>query len=503
MWHSGEVWCGGSSARGDILSGIGRPGKQQVHAPDVPLATGFAPPYTSSSGPRLIPPAAPALIPAEVRAMSLRACFLFVALAGSAAAADWPQWRGPNRDGHSADTGLLKTWPAGGPKLLWKVEKLDAVGTGYGSPAVVGDRLFVLGGEREDKEAKEFCVCLSANDGSVLWKTPLETTPGTFQLQGWGRGTRSTPTVDGDRVYALGVMGDLVCLTAADGKPVWKKNLVGDFGGKVPKWGYSESPLVDGDKVVCTPAGKGGMVALNKATGEKVWHCQEFNAEPGYSSIVAADIGGVRQYIQQVEAVPGGGVGVRAKDGKLLWQAGEMKRRTAVIPTPVVYKDHVFFTAGYGAGCELYKLDPDGQGGTKATKVYTDNKVLGNHHGGVVRVGEHMYGHSDTKGGWVCFDFLKGGEDPVWHSTKLGKGSVSFADGELYCYSESDGTLAKIKATPEGWQETGRFTIPKLSPTRPKSGRVWPHPVIANGKMYIRDQDVMYVYDVKGSGAKN
>jgi outer membrane protein assembly factor BamB len=295
-------------------------------------------------------------------------------------------------------------------------------------------------------------------------------------------------------VYVLGSTGDLTCLSAADGKTVWSKNLVTDFGGKVPTWGYSESVLIDGDHVVCTPGSKGGMIALHKKTGETVWQCTEFDDPAGYSSIVAADVGGVRQYVQQTMA---SGLGVRAKDGKLLWKVGEIGRRTAVIPTPVVYKDHVFFTAGYGAGSELFKLEPDGQNGTKATKVYTNNKLVANHHGGVIRVGEHLYGHSDRVG-WVCFDFLKGGDDAEWTSSKLGKGSVSYADGELYCYAEADGTLAKIKTTPEGWDETGRFKIPTLSPTRPGQGKVWAHPVIAQGKLFLRDYEHLYCYDLTG-----
>lgn len=424
--------------------------------------------------------------------MPVRSCVLLLAMAGSAAAADWPQWQGPQRDGHSADTGLLKIWPTSGPKLLWSVQNLDTIGTGYGSPAVVGDRLYILGAESEDKAAKEFCTCLNTKDGSVVWKATLETATGGFS-NGWGRGTRSTPTIDGDALYVLGPAGDLRCLSRAEGKVVWTKHLVQDFGGRVPTWGFSESPLVDGDVVVCTPGSKGGVVALNKKTGATVWMCSEIDDAAGYSSVVVATIGGVRQYIQQTMV---GAVGVRAKDGKLLWKAGELKRRTAVIPTPIVHNDHVFLTAGYGAGCEVFRLTPDGEG-TKATKVYTENKVMVNHHGGVVRVGEHVYGYSDGKG-WVCFDFLKGGEDPVWaHNTRtFGKGSISYADGELYCYAEGDGTLVKALASPEGWKETGKLTIPKTSPTRPRSGKVWAHPVIANGKLYLRDYEHLYCYDV-------
>ena len=404
-------------------------------------------------------------------------------------AADWPQWQGPNRDNKSAEKGLLTTFPADGPKLLWSVNELSAIGTGYGCPAIVGDKLFILGADSAKKEAKEACVCLNVKHGKPVWKTPLETGPGAF-LDTWGAGTRSTPTVDGDHVYVLGVMGDLVCLTKNDGTVVWKKNLVSDFGGKIPTWGYSESVLIDGDQVVCTPGTKSGMIALNKKTGATIWECKDLTDGAGYSSVVPAVVGGVRQYVQQTMK---SAVGVRATDGKLLWQVGEIKRLTAVIPTPVVKGDNVFFTAAYLAGCELFKLTPDGDG-TKATKVYT-SKAVQNHHGGVIELGGKIYGYSESKK-WVCFDMLAGGDDPVWSSDKLGKGSITYADNHFYCYSENEGTLACIKATEAGWEETGRFTIPKLSQTRPRQGKVWAHPVIANGKLYLRDYEILYCFDI-------
>lgn len=431
--------------------------------------------------------------------MRLRLLALLAAVAGSAgavSAGDWPQWRGPNRDGKSTDTGLAATWPSDGPRLVWSLNAVGDIGTGYGTPAVVGDKLYVLGADGPTQNAREFVTCLSATDGKRVWQTPLKTSPGKF-LDQWGGGPRSTPTVDGDSLYVLGATGDLACLSAADGKVVWQKNLVADFGGKITQWGFSESPLVDGDKVVVTPGAGGGMVALNKKTGEVVWQCKECLDQAGYSSIIAADIGGVRQYVQQTMAH---GIGVRAQDGKLLWQVGEIGRRTAVIPTPVVSGDIVFFTAGYGAGCEAFKLEPDGQGGTKAAKIYSKNNVVSNHHGGVIEHGGKVYGHSDSKQ-WVCFDYKTGPDEPTWQSNKLPKGSIGYADGQFYCYSEKDGTLARIKATEAGWEETGRFKIPKASAIRPRQGQVWPHPVIANGKLYLRDFELLYCYDLTNPGA--
>ncbi|MEO2092338.1 MAG: PQQ-binding-like beta-propeller repeat protein, partial [Gemmataceae bacterium] len=313
--------------------------------------------------------------------MRVVVCLLSAVLFASPAfAADWPQWRGPNRDGHSADKGLIDKFPADGPKLLWKKTELTDVGAGYGQPAVVGGKMYIIGADGAKLDAKEFVTCLNTTDGAKVWQTKLTTSAGKFS-DGWGGGPRATPTVDGGFLYVLGATGDLVCMTADKGEVKWSKNLVKDFGGGIPNWGYSESVLIDGDNLICTPGGKGGILAVNKKTGEKVWQCAELDDPAGYSSLVIADIAGVKQYVTQTMK---SGVGVRAKDGKLLWKVGGMKRGVAVIPTPIVADGYVFFTAGYGAGCECYKLEKDGDG-TKATEVYTKNKVMANHHGGVVR----------------------------------------------------------------------------------------------------------------------
>ena len=410
-------------------------------------------------------------------------------------ASDWPQWLGPNRDGHSADTGLLEVWPASGPKLLWSLTEQDKIGTGYGSPAVVGDKLYIIGADGEKQTASEFVTCLNLKDGSRVWRRELATTPGKFN-DGWGGGPRSTPTVVDGAVYVLGCTGDLASLSADTGDIRWKKNLVKDFGGAIPAWGYSESPLIDGDHLICTPGNKGGMIALDKKTGKTVWQCKDFTDGAAYSSIVVAEVDGLKQYVQQTMQAA---IGVKAADGKLLWKAGGIKRAVAVIPTPVLYDNYVFFTSGYGAGCECLKLEKDGSG-TKAIEVYTKNKVVANHHGGVVRVGDYIYGHSDGPG-WVCFDMKKGGDDPVWKNKGVGKGSVSFADGFLYCYAENDGTLARAKASESGYQEAGKFKIPQLSKLRPSQGKVWAHPVIANGRLILRDYELLFVYDISKPSA--
>jgi outer membrane protein assembly factor BamB len=282
----------------------------------------------------------------------------------------------------------------------------------------------------------------------------------------------------------------------ADGKKVWSKSLVKDFGGRVPNWGYSESVFIDGDKLICTPGGnKGAMVALNKKNGEVIWRCTDISDAAGYSSVIAVEAAGIPHYIQQSQK---GTFGVRATDGKLLWNVPDSKYRIAVVPTPVFHKDHVFVSAGYGAGCKLIKLSKKTDG-VKADTVY-ESKVITNHHGGIVRVGEYLYAHSDQDRQWVCLNFLKSdseeGPSAEWTSRKLEKGSVSFADGHLYCYSERNGEVVLVKADPKDWLEAGRFTIPEKSKLRPGNSGVWAHPVIANGKLYLREYEWLFCYDV-------
>lgn len=412
---------------------------------------------------------------------------------------DWPQWRGPNRDGVSKETGLLKEWPKAGPKLAWKV-KID--GVGYSSPAIVGERIYVSAAEDDAKGQKEFVACLDARDGSRIWKTELPDNDKGYN-GGWGCGPRSTPTVDGVRMYALSARGELMCLKTMDGSKEWGVSLTKDFGGGVPAWGYSESVLIDGDKLVCTPGGgKGTMLALNKRTGEKIWQSADpqdkgnkVSVKDGaaYASIIAADIGGVRQYITQTANAA---IGVNASDGKLLWRVAELKRAVAVIPTPIVDGNYAFFTSGYGAGCELIKIDGS-DGKITAAAEYTKNPCLANHHGGVIRIGDYIYGHSDKGGKWVCFEYKKGGEDFVWQSNALGKGSATYADGCLYCLAEDrKGIVVLMEISPEGWKQKGKFELPEKSSIDRKMGMIWTHPVVANGKLYIRDLDWLFCFDV-------
>ncbi len=302
-------------------------------------------------------------------------------------------------------------------------------------------------------------------------------------------------------LYVMGGESDLVCLEAADGKKIWSKNLKKDFGGQLMSgWGYCESPLVDGDLVVCTPGGsKGAIIALDKMSGKEIWHTTDLKDKCSYASMIAADALGVRQYIQVTAANI---VGVDAKTGKLLWRyKPKIALRTAVIPTPIYHDGCVYISAGYGAGCECVKLERDG-GEFKATKVFS-NKVMTNHHGGVVLIDDHLYGYSDSERGWVCQDFKTG--KLIWKSTnsnKFGKGSVTYADGHLICYDETKGTVVLVQANATGWKEDGRFSLPKESKIRRPDGRFWTHPVVANGKLYIRDQDLIFCFDVKDQIAR-
>ena len=402
-----------------------------------------------------------------------------IAYAAAAVAEDWPQWRGPNHDDISTETGLLKDWPAGGPKLAWEVKDL---GHGFASVSISGDRIFTAG----DKGAESFVHALNAADGKPVWSAKLgkagEVGQPAFE------GPRATPTTDGQEVFAVSQWGDLVAYDAGTGKELWRKDYTKDFGGGAPFWGYSESPLIDGEQVIVSPGGnQGAVVALNKKTGSVVWQCKELTDAAHYASLIPADLGGVHQYIT---LTPANVAGIGASDGKLLWKAPR-KGNVAVIPTPIFSDGFVYVTSGYGVGCNLFKVTPD-SGKFSAEQVYA-NKVMVNHHGGVVKLGDFVYGYSDGKG-WTCQDF-KSGEAKWQDKEKLGKGSLVCADGHLYLRQEDKkGTVALIEATPDGYKEHGRFDQPDRS-----DKNSWPHPVVSGGKLYLRDQDVLLCYDVKGS----
>ena len=391
-------------------------------------------------------------------------------------AADWPQWRGPGREDRSEENGLLRQWPAEGPRQRWVNQD---VGLGYAGFAVVGGRLYTMG-LRDDTE---HVIALDAGTGKEAWAVPA----GPRYENNWGDGPRMTPTVVGGRVYALAAQGTLVCLDARDGRQVWGRSMVKDLGGKLQSWGYTESPLVHEGRVYCTPGGAGGtMAALDAETGEVVWRTKDITDEAQYSSPVLGRIGGKEQVVQLVMKRF---FGVDPRTGAVAWNV-DFPGRTAVIPTPVVHDNIAYVTAGYGVGCKAVKWT-----GSAMETLYEDNKVMKNHHGGVIRVGEHLYGHSDGYG-WVCQELKTGKE--VWVHKGFGKGAVHLADGHLYCIDEGSGAVALVEASPAGWNEKGRFKLSPQTAKRKPQGRIWVHPVVSGGNLYLRDQELLHCYDVKG-----
>ena len=397
---------------------------------------------------------------------------------------DWPQWRGPERTGLSKETGLLKQWPKDGPKLLWK--RTD-IGGGYSTPAVVGDRIYVMANRKD----MEYLLALAVKDGSEVWATPIGKVGPNKGPQ--YPGTRSTPTVEGERIYVLGSDGDLACVKKEGGELVWSKNLAKEFEGEPGMWAYSESVLIDGDLVICTPGGKKAtLAALNKKDGKTVWSCPLPGGDvAAYSSAIAVEVDGVRQYVQFVAK---GLVGVDAKTGKFLWSYDKTKDVAANIPTPVFYDNCVFTsTSRNGSGLNRIKVNKEE---VSSEQVYYNTTKL-NSIGGVVRVGDFIYG-TNARGELVCMDFKTGKEK--WQHASVGQAALCYADGMLYVRGqggngfgkETPPKVALVEATPEGYKEKGQFT-------QPNHGNMpaWAHPVVANGRLYLRDGDVLLSYEVK------
>jgi outer membrane protein assembly factor BamB len=446
---------------------------------------------------------------------------VLMVVACSSLAADWPQLRGQNRDGKSVDTGLLKEWPNDGPPLAWKITGL---GGGYSAPSIADGRIFGMSNRGED----EIVWALSETDGKELWVTRLG--PAFAQRPSQGReGPACTPTVDGERLYVEGLGGNVACLQVRDGKIIWQRSLTNDFGGSVPRWSYRESPLVDGDKVICTPGGaEATMAALDKLTGKMIWKAKVPDSPAGdseapgdssggrggfggrrggfggrrggfgggsgaaYSSAIAIDFDGQRQYVQLISNAL---VGFAASDGKFLWRYDKPANRMGInCSTPLFHDGMVFASSAYGAGGGLIKLSKDADGSVKAEEVYATTDMQ-NHHGGMILVDGCLYGANggNSGGALACLDFKTG--KVMWDQResvgRRAKGSVALADGRLYYRIES-GTMLLIEPSPKQYIERGRFEQPNRS-----RAPAWPYPVIANGKLYIRDQDVLLCYDVK------
>ena len=427
-------------------------------------------------------------IPTLIRVLTF--CAVLTCSYGLAEAADWPQWRGPDREGRSAETGLLKQWPQGGPKLLWE---MTGLGTGFSSVAIVAGKLYTMGDISPDSGSEKVQCVIAYDLGTKnrLWAAQVGSPH--------SDGPRCTPTVDGGLVYAIGTSGNVVCVDAGSGKVLWKKNFQTDLdGGENPGWKFSESPLVDGGKLLCTPGGrKAVLAALDKKTGDIIWKCSmpdigsRGSDQAGYSSIVAADAAGIKQYVQLTNK---GVVGVAAEDGRFLWGYNKIANGTANIPTPVVVADYVFCSTAYGAGSALLKLTPGGDGVTAQEVYFLDAGTFQNHHGGFVRLGDYIYGgHGHGQGAPTCIEIKTG--KIMWQAKQPGGGSaaVLYADGHFY-FRYEDNTIALIQADPKQYTLKSTFKLPQR---QGMSGPGWPHPVIVDGSLYLRHADVLLVYDQK------
>ena len=422
-------------------------------------------------------------------ALSLTSTLLLVpARPGRAASlgAEWPSWRGPSRDGVAKETGLLPEWKAGGPPLAWKA---SGTGAGFSSVVVSGGRIFTLG----DRDGAQHVIALDEADGKLLWTAKVGQ-PWNDQMGG----PRGTPTVSEGLVYAVGTEGDVVAVEAATGKERWRRSLVADFGGSMMSiWKFCESPLVDGDRVIVTPGVRGAaLVALDKQTGKEIWRTAMPDLGPkgkdgaGYSSVVISRAMGVKQYVQLLGR---GLVGVRAEDGKFLWGYNNVANNVANIATPVVRANWVFASTGYQTGSGFVELSKAGDGIQAKELYFLDAKTFQNHHGGFVLVGNQVYGgHGHRKGFPICVELTTG--KVIWggdiRNAGEGSAAVAYADGNLY-FRYENGVVVLIRATPEGYQEKGTLTIPEVK------NPSWSHPVIAGGRLYLREQDNLYAYDVK------
>lgn len=390
---------------------------------------------------------------------------------GTWASAQWPQWRGPGRDGISRETGLLKQWPAGGPAQLWSI---NGLGEGYGSLAVVGERIYVQG----TRGQASVIYSLNRTDGKTIWSAAL----GPKGSEGRGNGPRSTPVVDGERVYVMTENGDLACLRASDGGRIWSKNILREFGGDNPNWLISESPLVDGPRLIVSPGGRGaGIVALDKMTGKTVWTTRDLSDEASYASNIIADVGGVRTIMNFTSKAA---VGVRALDGKLMWAYRRAANGTANCSTPVYADNKVFFSSAYDTGGALLGLNVE-NGEVRAREIYFTRDMM-NHHGGMVLVNGYLYGFSNNI--LNCIEFSTGRK--MWSDRSVGKGALTYADGMLYLLGEKN-TVGLAEATSAGYREKGRFQIPD------QGRESWAHPVVAGGRLYIRNQGMLTCYDIK------
>lgn len=399
---------------------------------------------------------------------------------------DWPQWRGPGRENRSASTGLSTDWEAHPPTLAWKVASM---GKGYASVSIVGDRLYTTGNHGDSQHV----TAVDLKSHKVLWSQPVVD----FEPKHGYEGSRCTPAVDGDKLYVVTSNGGITCVNVANGKVVWQRDFK-EFGGKMMSgWGFSESPLVDGDRVLCTPGGDDAMiVALDKQTGKNIWKSavadfgEAGKPGAGYSSIVISDAAGVKQYVTLVGR---GAIGVRASDGKLLWTYNRVANPVANIPTPLIAGDYVFTSSGYDqGGTALLKLSRDGDGVSATEVYYHPAREMQNHHGGMVLVGDQVFmGHGHNNGFPMCIDLATG--NVLWGGKIRGAGSgsagVTYADKHIIFRYQS-GDVALVDASTNEYKLRGSFKPEVVeSPS-------WAHPVVVGNTLYLREQDTLMAYEV-------
>ncbi len=399
-------------------------------------------------------------------------CSLVLGIFCSAmSAADWNQFRGPNRDNLSPETGLLDRWPDGGPERLWTA---TGIGEGYSTVAIVGDLIYTMG----NVDGGEHLIALDRSSGDLVWKVRN----GSEYREGQGNGPRGTPTVVDGKVYCLGGNGDLGCFDASTGDAIWQKNILQEFGGSNITWGISESVLVDDGKVICSPGGsQGTIVALDAASGRTTWASRvPESPQASYASPVVAQVGRVKQYVVFTSK---GVVGVRATDGQPMWGQNKSSNNTANCATPLVIGSRVFSSSDYGTGCELLELRS--QGTSTTSRVAYFNKDMKNHHGGMVHVDGFVYG---SNGDILACVNLRTGQ-PAWRERSK-KGSVVYADNKIV-FRHEGGEVILLAADSSAYQELGKFNQPD------RSGKpAWSHPVVHDGRLYLRDMDKLLVYKI-------
>lgn len=405
--------------------------------------------------------------------------FLFSTACGTTAQepddCNWPSFHGPQRTNKSEETGLLEAWPDGGPPLLWETSGL---GEGYSSVSFARGYLYTAG--MVEKQTHVFAFDMN---GQLVWKKPNGASWETQMSHARAyTGSRSTPTCDRDRVYHLSELGRLAAFEYHTGSEIWSMELRERFDAGIPEYGYSESVLIEGDRLYCCPAGeKAYIICLDKHTGNVIWSNNEIPGNVGFNSLVTFDHGGYHQ----IAGLSSNCIyGVDAETGQLLWKVDYRNSRDNNVTDPIYHDGHLFASSGYGRGSILLKLNVDGKTIIPETLWHTE--LMDNHHGGVVLHEGYFYGAGHNNRGWFCLDFHTG--EQLWKVQ--GKGSLTFAEDRLYCLEER-GIMTLVKATPEGYETSGTFEVPGGG-----KGMYWAHPVVCDGKLFIRHTDKLFAYDI-------